>query len=276
MVISNLAALGVVYAALSPRIATHLYGAMLFHPDKHPLGNYQIEQINGFERQEIFFAGVNGKQLHGWLFKNPATSKVILFSHGNAGNLTYRVELIRLLLTCGASVFVYDYQGYGMSKGNPSLKGICHDAQAAYDYLVNEQKVPAHSIILYGESLGGGVACELASRRPCAGIILQSAFVSLRRIGIEALPFVCIYPSWLFPKPELNALAFLQNEHPPVLILHGQRDEVVPFAHAQELYEQGNGAKYFAPLPNAGHSDLAEMEGEAYAKAVSAFLSRIS
>ena len=276
IMVSNFAALGVLYLALSPRVCTPLYGAMLFHPDKYPSGNYQIEVVDHVMRKEVFFPALNGKKLHGWLFSKPGTKHVILFHHGNAGNLTYRLALVGLLMQAGSSVFLYDYQGYGLSEGSVSLQGICDDGLAAYDFLVKDEGYAPQQIILYGESLGAGVACQIAAKRPSAGLILQSGFASLQRISKEVLPFVRIYPSFLFPRPELDNLQVLSQEHPPLLILHGRLDTLVPFSHAQELYELAKDPKQLVQLPNAGHNDISGMEPQLYLEAVRGFLASLS
>lgn len=272
MVVSNLAALGALYVALSPRVSSGLYGRMLFHPDKYPSGNYQMDEIDGVPVKEVFFPTARGRKLHGWFLKKPGSRRVLLFSHGNAGNISYRAAIARLMVQAGASVFMYDYQGYGLSEGRPSLKGICQDALAAYDHLTGSEGAGAGEVVLYGESLGAGVSCYLASRRQCAGIVLQSAFSSLRRIGGEVMPFVRIYPSWLFPKPDLDNLAFLRDEHPPVLMFHGRLDSLIPFSHAQELFELATAPKTLVPLPMAGHNDISGTEPDCFRQELGRFL----
>ncbi|HEY9867785.1 MAG TPA: alpha/beta hydrolase [Candidatus Obscuribacterales bacterium] len=270
--LSPVAALGALYVALSPRVFVSLYGSMLFKPDRFPAGNYECDSLNGLTRKEVFFPAPDGRQLHGWLFRREDTRWVILFNHGNAGNLTYRLGLVKLLIEAGGSVFLYDYRGYGLSEGSPSLKSVCEDGLAAYDYLVTEQQFAPEDVVIYGESLGCGVACHTSRYRGSAGLILQSAFTSLSRIGKHVLPLLRIYPEWLFPRPELNNLVALQGRHPPLLIFHGKLDTLVPFSHAEELYAQASEPKTLVPLPTTGHNDISGTEPELFKASLSKFL----
>lgn len=272
MLVSPFAALGALYVALAPRVSVSLYASMIFRPDKYPAGNYDCESLDGAGRKEVFFPAPDGKWLHGWLFRKPDAKRLILFNHGNAGNLTYRLGIVRLLLQAGASVFLYDYRGYGLSEGSASLKAICEDGLAAYNCLTEKERFSAAQIVIYGESLGCGVACQIARSMPCAGLILQSAFTSLSRIGKHVLPLVRIYPPWLFPRPELDNLAAVQAEHAPLLILHGRLDTLVPLVQAEELYQQAREPKSLVVLPTTGHNDIAGTEPDLYRQSVRKFL----
>ena len=188
-VIAGAVTLGAIYLGLAPRVATPLYRSMLFHPDRYPAGNYDLDSIEGISRKDVFFTSADGTRIHGWYFALPGAGKTILFHHGNAGNVSSRAPLIRLLLLAGASVLIYDYRGYGLSEGIPSVKGICDDGCAAFDYLTEVEGVNHDEIINYGESLGCAVACQVCTvRRGCA-LILQSGFSSLRKIGISVCPW---------------------------------------------------------------------------------------
>ena len=269
------ALLGALYIALSPRFAIRFYHPFLFHPDKYPNGNWEVEEINGIKKEEVFFRSANGKKLHAWHFSAPGADKTIIFNHGNAGNLTTRLATIEALLQTNASVFVYDYQGYGLSEGAPSLSSICDDGRAAYDYLVLERLRPADKILLYGESLGAGVACEISTTRRCAGIILQSGFSSLERIGKEVLPAVRLYPSALYPSPRLDNLSILKRPHPPLLLLHGDNDPVVPINHSRQIFEEALEPKSFTILEGSNHGDTAVLNSEKFRQSLISFLSRV-
>lgn len=203
MLVGEALTLALMYLGLSPRIATPIYRPLLFRPAKYPEGNYDVTSIDGVTRREVFLRSADGTKIHGWYFPRPGADKTILFHHGNAANLTTRVNLIQLLLKAGASVFIYDYRGFGRSDGKTSLKGICDDGCAAFDYLVNNEGILNRDIINYGESLGAGVACQVSTVRHGAGLILQSGFCSLRRIGSEVYPWLRLYPAFLFPQPDL-------------------------------------------------------------------------
>jgi hypothetical protein len=260
------------YILLAPRVALPFYNTMIFYPHKYPGGQYDVDEIEGVKRQDVFFPSANGKRLHAWLFKHPYSRATILVSHGNAGNLSYRIGLISLLLKAGASVMVYDYQGYGRSEGSPSLAGILEDGRAAYNYLVEQEQLAGESIVQHGESLGSLVASHLAGTVPCGGVILQSGLASFKRIALEALPFLRLYPAWLFPDLKLDNAAMFEKAHPPLLLVHGARDDIIPISHSEEIYARALSPKAFTALPDAGHNDIYEVNADRYQEAVGQLL----
>lgn len=268
----TLCIVGALYVIFAPRINQPFYRYQLFHPEPYPANDYVIPRFNGISGKNVFFAGTVGRQLHGLFYRHPSSSLTILFNHGNAGNVTNRIGLIELLLKAGASVFIYDYQGYGLSEGKPSVHGICQDALAAFDYLTNEEKIEPDSIVLYGESLGAAVAAHLSTKRPCRALILQSAFSSLRTIALEVLPYLAIYPHWLFPQPSLDTLAILRRKHPPLLIIHGKFDQVVLFHHAEQLFEGAIEPKQILALSNTAHGDINITAPDEYVTTIRHFL----
>jgi fermentation-respiration switch protein FrsA (DUF1100 family) len=261
--------LGIIYLMLSPRIATRLYGGVMFHPHAFP-DDPEFFDIEGVSREEIFFVS-NNLRLHGWYFHVPKSTKTILFSHGNTGNIVNREHFIGLQLRAGYSVFIYDYRGYGLSEGNATVFGIVSDGLAAYDYLVKQRGLSTEDIVLYGESLGAAVSCQILSRRKCGGIVLQSGFSSLRKIGAEMIPFTKIYPRFLLPQPELDSAAILEREHPPLLIIHGKKDTVVPFSHGDEMYQRALEPKEMLILPRCGHNDICFIASDEYVTALRRF-----
>jgi fermentation-respiration switch protein FrsA (DUF1100 family) len=265
--------LAISYALFAPKVAMPVYNTMIFYP--YATGAYDLTAVNGIPYQDVFFPARNGKKLHGWYFSLPDASKTVLISHGNAGNLTYRAGLVKLLLQAGASVFVYDYRGYGKSTGSPSLKGLCEDADAAYNYLVEKMEVQPKDIITFGESIGSGAACELAANRPCGAIILQSAYTSLPTLAREKMPLVRMYPNWLFPGTKLDNLSILKQPHPPLLLVHGEKDELISISHSEKLYEQAVGTKYLTRLPDAGHNDIYDVNYDQYLQSLTEFIASL-
>lgn len=254
--ITVLLLLGAFYIALAPLVCTPLYQGMLFHPQKFPLGQYEVETLGNVHRSEFFFPTTNGLKLHGWFFQNPAADKVILLSHGNAGNLTSRLFLTKILLDLGVSVFIYDYRGYGASEGKPSLQGICDDGLAAYNFLQSQLHIKPQQLILYGESLGVAVSCQILKQSPCAAVILQSGFSSLRQVSHEQVAYLRLYPQWLYPRPDLDNARILRQAHPPLLLLHGEKDTLLPISHAEELYRQASQPKELIRIPEADHNSV--------------------
>lgn len=268
--------LAALYVGLSPRVAAPIYNKMMFHPHRFPEGSYDLNEIAGIKRQDIYFPSSDGLTLHGWYFENPQASTTLLFSHGNTGNLASRPHILELALRCGVSMFVYDYRGYGRSQGQPSVRGICDDGIAAHDHLVRQLGVDASQLLLYGESLGASVSCQIAAVRDVAGLVLQSGFASIRKIGTEMMPFMSVYPGFLFPRPELNNLKFVAGEHPPLLILHGEGDSVIPFSHAQLLYDRASEPKQLVGIPGAAHNDICFVDPQMYINAMKQFIAGLS
>lgn len=239
-----------------------VYRPLMFFPTPFPEDIVQVPDNGQFKGQEVYFEGDMGQVLHGWYWHNPNAKYTFLFSHGNSGNLSIRVETSKYLLNSGCSVFVYDYQGFGKSTGRPSVEGICSDAEAAYDFLVSEFDIEREDVLLYGESLGAAVTTHLSSVRQCSGMILQSGFSSLERIAKEHFPMLTFYPKKLFPSPPLDSLSILKNPHPPVLFIHGAQDTVIPFKHSQSMFAGSVGRKELLKLDFAGHAQVLSSDNE--------------
>jgi uncharacterized protein len=210
-------------------------------------------------------------KIDGWLFETKGADKIVLVSHGNAGNLAHRAVIADALIEAGLSVLLYDYQGYGRSEGSPSVKNVCQDGVAAYDYLIEKGYKP-ESIILYGESLGCAVATNISSQRKAAGLILQSGFSSLRNIACEKYLLFNAYPPFLFPKPRLDSLAVLKKPHPPLLIMHGRHDYTIPYTHSEKMYETAVGKKSLVIFDDAGHNDVFDTSRAKFLSAVKLFV----
>jgi uncharacterized protein len=263
-----------IYLLLSPRVAIRWYSNALFHPHRYPSGDWDVD-LDGIKPEDVWFRAKDNSQLHGWFFQAPGATHTVLFSHGNTGNMTGRPNLVRLLLQCGLSVFIYDYRGYGRSDGRPSIPGICEDGIAAYDYLTRERRLKTEDIILYGESLGCAVSCQIADLRPCAGMILQSGFASLRKIGCDHIPFVKMYPNLFFPRPLLDSGAVLERFNQPLLMIHGAQDPVVPFVHAEYLYSRACEPKTLVKVSQATHSDIWYVAPDQYVSAIKQFVTQL-
>lgn len=265
--------IALLYLLLSPKIAQRFYNNMLFYPDKEQKDLYSVANVAGCNIENQTFASQSGAELHGWLLKNTKSDKLILVNHGNAGNISHRAWLAKLLVESGGSVFLYDYQGYGRSKGSPSISGITQDGLAAFDFAVDKLGYKPEHIILFGESLGSGVACHIAHTRPNRALILQSPFSSLRNIACEKLPWLRLYPEPLMVNPDLDNLTVLKSYKQPVLIIHGKLDKLVPFAHGERLFQIAGESKKFICLPTAGHNDVYDCDPPSYTQTIKEFLS---
>jgi fermentation-respiration switch protein FrsA (DUF1100 family) len=222
----------------------------------------------GLTAEDVCFEATGGTRLHGWFFPLHGTPPVILFSHGNAGNISHRLENVRLLLNQGLQVFIYDYSGYGRSRGHPSEKGIYQDGLAAYDYLISHKKISPDRIISFGRSLGAAVAIEIAMRKEVRSLIIESAFTSIRDMAKQMLLFQLLSP---FLPADYNNLKKIQTIYVPKLIIHGEEDEIVPFLMGQRLYRSAPDPKLFYSIPGAGHNDTYLVGGKDYAEAFSRF-----
>ena len=218
--------------------------------------------------EEVHFHTEDGMRLHGWLFPLERGSPLILFCHGNAGNISHRLDNVRLLLDHGLQVFIFDYRGYGKSAGHPSETGLYTDGLAAYDYLVEERGIPPGQIVLFGRSLGAAVAIDIALKKKAVSLIMETAFTSTRDMAKTMGPFALI--SYLLP-PHYNALEKITRVDIPKLIIHGERDEIVPFSMGQRLFKEAKMPKYFYPLKQAGHNDTYVKGGEKYFRIIATF-----
>lgn len=204
--------------------------------------------------EELFIDSPTGSPLHAWFFPGAADDLrkefVFLFCHGNGGNLTSRPGYYRAILSTGAGLLTFDYRGYGRSAGVPSEAGTYEDAFAAYDWL-RQRGVPAGRIIVWGESLGGGIASKVAAEREVAGLVLQSTFTSIPDVGAELFPFL---PVKLLATIHYNTRERLPEIHRPVVVMHSRADETIPFAHGESNFAAAGGPKAFVEL-DGGHND---------------------
>ncbi len=244
----------------------HIENSFIFYPDKE-LEFHPADWHLTFE--DVHFETEDKTRLHGWFFPQKGNAPVILFCHGNAGNICHRLENVKLLLDQNFQVFIFDYRGYGQSKGRPSEIGIYRDGLAAYDFLISRKNVPADKIILFGRSLGAAVAIEIALKRKVRSLITESAFTSTKGMAKTMLLFM---PFSFFLPPHYNNLEKITRINVPKLIIHGEKDEIVPFSMGQKLYENAQAPKYFHPIKNAGHNDTYVIGGKKYFDTLAAFV----
>src|SRR5215470_9109385 len=188
-----------------------------------------------------------GKKISALYLINPKAKFTLLVSHGNAEDLGDDRPWLEELQRAGFSILAYDYEGYGTSDGKPSEQAAYDDENAAYDYLTQTLKIAPDRIIIYGRSVGSGPAVHLAARKPTAGLILQSPFVSAFRV-LTRIP--------LLPFDKFPNYKNIRNVHCPVLIIHGDSDKVIAPWHGKKLFELANEPKTFVPIPGADHNDL--------------------
>jgi fermentation-respiration switch protein FrsA (DUF1100 family) len=203
-----------------------------------------------------------GERIAAVYLPNPAATYTVLFSHGNAEDLGGVLPSLPPLRDLGFGVFAYDYRGYGLSEGRASEQHVYADIDAAYDYLTRELRVPAARIILYGRSLGAGAAVDLAARQSVGGLILESPFLTAFRV-MTRIP--------LFPFDRFRNVDKIGRVRCPVLVMHGEADEIVPLWHGQQLFERAPGPKMFLAVPGAHHNDFMWVAGVRYVTALRDF-----
>ncbi len=232
--------------------------SQVYHPDR-VLNASGAELGRPFE--EVLFKASDGVELNGWFFpantNSPRARLAVLVCHGNAGNISHRLELCRALLDTGVSVFVFDYRGYGRSQGRPSEEGTYRDGQAAHQWL-QQKGFSGTNIIAFGESLGGGVASELALREPLGGLILQSTFTSIPDIGADLFPWLPV--RWL-SRIRYDTLSKLPRLKIPVLVMHSRADEIIPFHHGERNFAAANEPKLFRELKGEHNDALDDRQG---------------
>jgi len=238
-----------------------------YYPIKYPSGFWELQSKLGAE--DVWLLTADGDRLHAWLVRAPQASLVTLYLHGNAGNLTHRFLPIREITAAGSSVLMLDYRGYGKSEGSPSERGLYADADAAYLHLLSRGYSAQH-IILQGESLGTAVAVDLASRKECAGVVLEAAFTSGGDVANTVLPIVgpLVFRGF-------DSKSKIARIRAPLLFFHGNRDEIIPLRLGRNLFEAAPEPKWLIEIPGAGHNDLVETAGSSYRERLHEFYGHV-
>ena len=220
--------------------------------------------------QDVYFETQDHFKLNGWFFSANHSQKTLLFFHGNSGNVGSSLELVSIFVTdLHLNVFIVDYRGFGKSKGHPSEEGLYQDAQAAYQYLTQTKGIPKRNIILFGQSLGGAVAIDLASKRPAAALIVENTFTCAVDMAKTMYPYL---PVRLFIKSQFNSKAKIKTVLYPKLIIHATQDETVPFRHGEKLFNSASFPKYFYAISGANHGNNYKIAGPDYIQRLKEFL----
>ena len=222
----------------------------------------------GFGYEDVLMDTADGLRLHGWYIPHPESKRTLLFFHGNAGNISHRGASVEIFHRLGLNVFIFDYRGYGQSQGRPSETGLYEDARAAWNYLTRERGLRQEDIILFGRSLGGAVAAQLAAEVQPGGLILESSFSSARDMANVIFP---VLSRLIFMRYRFDTVAHTKRVECPVLVLHSPQDEIIPFRLGEKLFRAANEPKALVKLTGDHNSGfLASQPG--YEQALSKFL----
>jgi len=270
--------------------------SFIYFPERELIGD---PAELGLAFDDAYFTAGDGVRLHGWfvpgaggtaeqssigtelrseavpLFQGSNVPAALggatwLWFHGNAGNISDRLENLRLLHDeLGVNVFIFDYRGYGRSEGSPSEQGTYRDAEAALAYALSRPDVDAERIVYFGRSLGSAVAVELATRRPPFALILESPFTSMADLARQHYRFL---PATGLIRTKYDSLSKIGSVRAPLLVLHGDQDDIVPFEAGKRLFEAASEPKRFYTIRGAGHNDTYVAGGREYFRALREFV----
>lgn len=256
----------------------------IYFPTKYPDGFWQVDSTPSREAEivpkieDCYFTTNDGLRLHGWYctphrkvrgsLECVPAEKVLLWFHGNAGNISYRYDMIRAMMTLPVQVFIIDYRGYGKSEGKPTEQGLYLDARAAWNYVVSERALTPERIIIFGKSLGGVPAIDLASQVEPAGLIVQSSFTSAEDMAAAVVPFL---PRILL-RTKMNSIGKIGLVRCPKLFIHSRADEVVPYKLGRRLYEAAPEPKEFYEVKGSAHNSTYIVGGKAYFDSLRRFI----
>ncbi|OGV31252.1 MAG: hypothetical protein A2020_01355 [Lentisphaerae bacterium GWF2_45_14] len=200
----------------------------------------------GLKYEDVELTTEDGTLLHAWFVPAENPKGVILFCHGNAGNLSDRIATIKVFYELEMDVMIFDYRGYGKSEGSPSEKGTYQDARAAWNYLVRKREIPPDKIIIVGRSMGGAIAAELAAEKAPAGVIIESAFISIPEIAKDLYPFIPLIRP--FSKIKYDTAEYMKKINSPVMVIQSIDDEIINFRHGEQVFKSANSPKKFVKL----------------------------
>jgi len=247
-----------------------LKNTLAFHPN--PVVHTSPEAY-GLPYEEVWFGGLDSRTLHGWYIPqvkqaSALSEPLFIWFHGNAGNIAHRLPQLQLLYRqVGGSHFLFDYRGFGKSRGKPTLPGILADGRDAVTLAWSRGWATGKRVVYFGESLGCAVIVELAVKHPPDRIILSAPFYSLRAMGRLVLP-----PLAFLVDNDLNSARLIEQLCVPLLVIHGTADATVPFQQGRDLYALAQQPKMFHIVPGGGHADLHEVGGDAYLQVMRDFV----
>ena len=249
-------------------LAVYMYQPqMLYFPDEGDQTAATPSDV-GLTYQQVELRTTDDLRLSAWYLPAEDEQGVLLFCHGNAGNISHRLDSLLLFHRLQMSILIFDYRGYGQSEGQPSEQGTYTDALAAWEYLLTQKSKQPAEIVIFGRSLGAAIAAELATRVRPGALILESAFTSVPDLASEIYPFL---PVRLLSRFSYDTRTRLDSLACPLLIIHSNDDEIIPYSHAQRLYAAAHEPKHLLNI-SGGHNDGFLVSGNRYTEGLRRFL----
>ena len=248
-----------------------MQGRMLYLPEV-PGRTLTMTPTNvGMDYQDVSIETTDGVTLHGWFIAG-RSSQVLLFFHGNAGNISHRLDSIRQFQELGLSVLIIDYRGYGQSGGRTTERGIYRDADAAWRYLTEDRGISASDIVIFGRSLGASAASRLAAQHQPLALIVESSFTSIPDIAQELYPWL---PARWLSRFSHATRDYVRDVRCPVLVVHSRDDEIIPFRHGEAIFASANEPRTLLALRGT-HNDSFLRDERVYIEGIRTFLTGLS
>ncbi len=248
-----------------------MQGRMLYLPNVAGRALAMTPVDIGLDYQDVFIDTADGVTLHGWFIAG-RSSEVLLFFHGNAGNISHRLDSIRQFQELGLSVLIIDYRGYGQSGGSTTEQGIYRDADAAWRYLTEPRGISASDIVIFGRSLGGSAASWLAAQYQPLALVVESSFTSVPDVAEELYPWLPV--RWI-SRFSHATLDYVRDVHCPILVVHSRDDDIIPFHHGEAIFAAANEPRTLLVL-RGSHKDAFLLDERTYIEGMRTFVSSLA
>ncbi len=247
----------------------YIQSSLIYYPDMPGRNLVATPENIGLKYQNVQLVTADGINLHGWFIPSSSAKGTVVFFHGNAGNISHRLESIDVFNELDLNVFIIDYRGYGQSEGKLTEKGTYRDAEAAWIYLTETRGISAKKIIIFGRSLGASIATWLASKHPPAGLVIESGFTSIPSMAKRIYPFLPV--RWL-TYFQYDTKKNVTKISCPILVVHSKNDEIIPFEEGREIYNAAPETRQFLEL-QGGHNEGFLISGSIYVEGLRSFIS---
>ncbi len=255
-----------VFVILSNAIMYALQPGMVFFPTKNIS---QTPDQWGLKYEDVYLESSNQNKIHGWYLPVKDSKQVLLFFHGNGGNISHRGDSLKIFNRLGLNVLIIDYQGYGKSEGSPGEQKMYDDALVAWNFLITKKKFKPDDIVVFGRSLGGAVAANLAVDVNPRALILESTFSSVKDMAKRLLPVISRI---VYSRYEFNTAQKITKNRAPLLVLHSRDDDIIPFELGEKVYQAAGKPKIFIVMAGDHNNGFVQSQ-PAYEQALNNFLS---